>query len=405
MKRFAIAILSLTLTGIPAVARAMDLPFNGYLNYSMGARLVDDPTAPDDFLLNETRFQLDIIHDADAASMEFRADFVNDRVLGNTYIDIREAYVQLTPTDSIDLKVGTQIFTWGTGDFVFLNDLFPKDWQSYFIGRADEYLKKPADGIRATWYGDSLNLDLVWMPVFQPDAYISGERISYWGGTGKTGPANGPINPVEPDRTMGNSQWAARLYGTFGGVESALYAYRGNYGTPKGFDTVLARPFFPRLEAWGASAQSAIFGGIGNAEVAWYNSLDDAGPNDFLPNSEVRGLLGFSHDIARDQTLGVQAYLEHADDFPDVARTDQDRWWVTLRYTGLFMQQNLILSWFSFYSPNEKDFFLRPKATYKVSDEVTATMGGNIFLGKDDNTFFGQFDDNTNVYASLEYSF
>ena len=128
------------------------------------------------------RFQLDIIHDADAASMEFRADFVNDQVVEDTSIDIREAYVQFTPTDSIDLKVGTQIFTWGTGDFVFLNDLFPKDWQSYFIGRDDEYLKKPADGVRATWYGDSLNLDVVWMPVFQPDAYISGERISYWGG-------------------------------------------------------------------------------------------------------------------------------------------------------------------------------------------------------------------------------
>ena len=342
MKRFTMALLlTLALSGLPAAAGAMDLPFNGYLNYSIGSRVVEDVNAPDDFLLDEARFQLDIIHDA----------------------------------------------------------------ESYFIGREDEYLKKPADGVRATWYGDSLNLDVVWMPVFQPDAYISGERISYWGGTGKVGPATGPIDPIEPDRTLGNSQWAARIYGTFGGVETAFYGYRGNYGTPKGFDAGLGRPFFPRLEAWGASAQSAVFGGIGNAEVVWYNSLDDTGPGDFLPNSEVRGLLGFSHDIARDQTLGVQAYLEHADDFPDVARTDQDRWWVTLRYTGLFMDQNLILSWFGFYSPNEEDYFLRPKATYKVSDEVMAILGGNIFLGKDDNTFFGQFEDNTNVYASLKYSF
>ncbi len=139
--------------------------------------------------------------------------------------------------------------------------------------------------------------------------------------------------------------------------------------------------------------------------MVWYNSLDDTGANDSLPNSEVRGLLGFSHDIAQDQTLGVQAYLEHADDFLDVARTDRNRWWVTLRYTGLFMRQNLVLSWFSFYSPNEEDFFLRPKVTYKISDEVMATIGGNIFLGKDDNTFFGQFEDNTNVYAGLKYSF
>ena len=39
--------------------------------------------------------------------------------------------------NAFDLKIGQQVLTWGTGDYVFLNDLFPKDYQSFFSGRDD----------------------------------------------------------------------------------------------------------------------------------------------------------------------------------------------------------------------------------------------------------------------------
>ncbi|MFW6031595.1 MAG: hypothetical protein ACOC9T_03300, partial [Myxococcota bacterium] len=32
----------------------------------------------------------------------------------------------------------------GTGDLVFLNDLFPKDWRSFLLGRDLDYLKAPS---------------------------------------------------------------------------------------------------------------------------------------------------------------------------------------------------------------------------------------------------------------------
>jgi hypothetical protein len=391
-----------------ASAPAAELPFNGFLEYSAGGRVVSDDSATDDLLLNEVRFQLDLLHDTDAASMEFRVDFVHDWVVDDSYIDIREASILVIPASSVDLKVGAQILTWGTGDFLFLNDLFPKDWQSFFIGRDDEYLKKPAGAVRATWYGETVNLDLVWMPVFVSDTFISGERLSYWDpGQGSiVGPIDGVLDPVDPAKTWSNSQWAGRLFGNFGGVEAAIYGYFGNYGTPDGFDPVIDKAFYPELGSLGASVRGAILGGIGNAEFSWYDSLDDPDGNDpLITNSEYRALVGFSHDLARNQTFGLQGYVEHKLDLPDTSSIDDDRWWITLRYTGLFLQQNLIVSWFSFYSPNEEDAYLRPKVTYKISDEVMTTLGGNIFLGNEPDTFFGQFENNTNVYANLKYSF
>jgi hypothetical protein len=308
----------------------------------------------------------------------------------------------------VDLKLGRQVLTWGTGDLIFLNDLFPKDWQSFFIGRDDEYLKKPSDAVRATWFGDLINADLAWMPLFEPDGYISGERISFWGGSGKVGPKDPftPIDTDEPPRTLRKGSFAGRLYANLRGWESALYGYRGHYGQPKGFDAATQTYYFPRLEAWGASTRGTLLGGIANAEVAWYRSLDDLdGDDPTIANSEFRALLGFSHELVTDQNLGLQAYLERALDYPAPGFTDQNRWWLTTRYTGMFLQQNLILSVFAFLSPSEKDLYLRPKATYKLSDEVQLTAGANLFGGSDDDTFFGQFEDNTNLYARVRYSF
>jgi hypothetical protein len=48
---------------------------------------------------------------------------------------------------------------------------------------------------------------------------------------------------------------------------------------------------------------------------------------------------------------------------------------------------------------------LRPKASYKITDRWLIEGGANIFVGENDYTFYNQFEDNTNVYAGVRYSF
>ncbi|MBW2029063.1 MAG: hypothetical protein JRJ31_08305 [Deltaproteobacteria bacterium] len=78
---------------------------------------------------------------------------------------------------------------------------------------------------------------------------------------------------------------------------------------------------------------------------------------------------------------------------------------MTVRLTKLLMNQNLTLSLFAFYSPSDSDACLRPKVHYKVTDHWSAEAGGNWFLGSSDQTFFGQFEDNSNVYSAIRYGF
>ena len=84
---------------------------------------------------------------------------------------------------------------------------------------------------------------------------------------------------------------------------------------------------------------------------------------------------------------------------------DEDRHVFTVRLTKLLKNQNLVLSLFAYVSPSDADAYLRPHVSYKLSDHLRVEAGGNVFFGNDDHTFFGQFENNTNVYVGARYAF
>ena len=68
-----------------------------------------------------------------------KLDFLQDGFDSTRYDwELREAYLKFRLPGDIDLKVGRQILTWGTGDLLFINDLFPKDWNSFLLGRDED---------------------------------------------------------------------------------------------------------------------------------------------------------------------------------------------------------------------------------------------------------------------------
>ncbi|NIV15275.1 MAG: hypothetical protein GWN62_29695, partial [Aliifodinibius sp.] len=60
-----------------------------------------------------------------------------------------------------------------------------------------------------------------------------------------------------------------------------------------------------------ASIRGTLFGGVANAEGAYYHSYDDQeGGNPNIPNSQIRGLIGYEHELISNFTLGLQNYWE-----------------------------------------------------------------------------------------------
>jgi len=172
--------------------------------------------------------------------------------------------------------------------------------------------------------------------------------------------------------------------------------------------------FYPELSVYGLSAQGGALDGILSFETGYYQSREDEGGKDpFIPNSQFRFLIGYQHQIWEDFTLGVQYYGEIMKDYSAYRNSlpagfpaqKEYRDIVTLRLEQFLKHQTLRLSLFTFYSPVDNDYFIKPQVSYKFTDNLSTTLGADIFGGERDTTFFGQFDKNDNIYLWVRYDF
>lgn len=393
------------------------LPFHGFLEGNLGLRMEENSLTADSFPLRELRGQLEFSHLGPGELRLFlKTDLLLDGLQEELSINLREGYLDLVPLDFLDLRLGRQVLTWGTGDLVFINDLFPKDFVAFFIGRAPQYLKVPSDALRVSLFSEVAFLNLVWIPFFEPDRAPTGERLSFYDPTsGGTVGAGSGLAVDEPARTLENSELALRAQRYVGSKEIALYAFRGFFKQPLGIrDPAARRLFFPRLMAYGVSLRGPFLEGIANLELGYYRSRDDReGADSLIENSSLKYLLGYEREVVRDLTVRFQYFLDQILDFKTLKSSlpsgapvrDELRHTFFARLTKLLRYQTVRLSLVAFASPSDEDGYFRPEGSYDLSDEFTVTLGGNLFWGSQRGTPFGQFRGNDNLYASLRYTF
>jgi len=396
--------------------KPLGIDIKGFLDNRIGTRYREDKQQSKDLILGESRLQLKAEKFWDKIEIETTGDFYGDLVEEELNFDLRQARISWTITSFLDIRLGRQILTWGTGDMLFINDLFPKDWNSYFVGREQEYLKAPSDSIKLGLYPEWFNFEIVYTPRFTPDRYITGDPITFWNPLFNS--LQGEDNEVRIDHPgdwFHDDEWAFRAYRKINTFELAFYSYSGRWKSPGGQKLYPPlQAFFPKLNVYGTSLRGPVWKGILSIEMGYYDSKEDRdGNSPFINNSEFRFLVGYEQELTKDFTGGLQIYLEHMLDYDEykeaqpfwVHNKDQDRLVTTIRLTRQLLNQNLILSWFMYYSPTDQDSYLRPNIRYKINDNWWVEGGANIFIGNEPYTFFGQFMENSNIYIGARCYF
>lgn len=390
------------------------LPWHGFLEGALGSRWAEDTQLGHKQTLGEARLRVETERVGERLTIRFKGEAWYDSYMEELDADLRDLTIAFSPSPNWDLKLGRQVLTWGTGDLVFLNDLFPKDWVSFFAGRDTEYLKAPSNALRATWFTDVVNLDFAWTPIFEPDVYLNGERFSFFSAlAGSRVVPIPPLNALEPDRQIGNGELALRLFRTVSRVEYAFYVYRGFFHQPSAMTESL-QPTFAPLTSLGASLRRPAMSGLLNIETAMYMSRDDrSGSDPLVPNDQVRLLVGYEREAVTSLTVAFQYYLEWTRDHDALVANsatpqfepDEFRHLVTNRLTYRLDQDKLTLSLFTFWSPSDRDYYVRPVMSYRYSDRWSLAAGVNLFGGDRQHTFFNQFEDNSNAYVRFRFSY
>lgn len=384
--------------------------FNGFAELALGQRLQNDPLQPT-ATLQDLRIQLQNTYTLSSSTINFRGQLYFDGIQDKWQSQIRELNWQGKVSEQWDIKAGQQVITWGTGDYLFVNDLFAKDWQSFFSGRDDEYLKAPQLALKASGYFSNGNVDIVITPSFTSDEYIDGSVFSYFNPLQEM-----PVVALEINKPSA-PEYAIRFKTNVGQSELALYGYHGFEKSPQSlavnFSKMTGQPVFQKLSVVGGSVTAPIWGGIASAEIGHYNRIfDNPNVSDLLtiPNyDESKLLIGFDRELIQNLTAGVQYLYEYSHKSESEGLINQDtskrRSLVTLSLMYQALQNKLNVHWFSFISPSDEDGYHRLKAIYKPNDQWQYSIGANYFWGQKPTSFFGQFEDGSNAYFSIRRFF
>jgi len=401
-------------------ASASPIAVHGFLLGIVSGRTTgEQPPRGDggDFVLGEERVRFDLsgATKSGAGIVLAKVDLFHDAIDNPVDVDLREVYAGYTK-GPLDVQLGRQIITWGVGDLFFINDVFPKDWDSFFSGRPMEYLKLGVDALRARYSSDMMNGEFVAIPFFfTSDTLPPPQRFSFFD------PFAGVPNQqeVQPASRFSNTELALRLYRQVGDFDVSLYVYRGFWRDPSARVDSPVSPstvtrFFPPLSVYGASAQRSLFAGVLSLEGGYYDSRQDRSGNDpTVPNSQWRLLAGYQRELWEDFVAGVQGYAEIMADYgayrhalpAGMSRQDEFRGVGSIRLTQLLDYQTWRLSVFAAYSPTDADYFLQPEVSYKLTDQLSVALGANIFGGQYDTTFFGQFERDDNAFLRVRFDF
>ncbi|WP_372368613.1 hypothetical protein [Candidatus Uabimicrobium sp. HlEnr_7] len=387
---------------------------SGFVEGIFGIRPQNDPLLSRDVNVGEIRFQLSIAKYYDNVSFHIKSDFYYDGYEEKPFVDLREAKIVFHPLDSLYISVGRQILSWGVSEGIFINDLFPKDFPSSFIGRDDVYFKAPSNAIRVDWNAEFAQLSFVYSPLNDEDRYIRGKRISFVDPLGIGRGEDERLPTDEPNRWFRDNEFAWRILKNIDGYELAFYGYYGYYKSPAGFDLNKNKFNFPRLFVHGTSLRGQIFDGIASFEFGYYYSREDTNGDDpLITNSQLRFLVGYEYELLSNFVINIQYYVNFTlqydaleDNFiAGQVEPEEALDFIIVSANKSFLRDKYNLNMFAYYSPVESDAYLQPVFTYKPDDNWRLEIGANIFFGKENDTTFGQLERNSNIFASIRWTF
>lgn len=401
----------------------LGIELSGFVEFEQGININESSRN----ILANRRFRLQADKRFDDGGIFTKVDFLSDDIEKENALSLRELRFQKRLGKYFDLSVGRQVLTWGVGDLVFINDLFPKDWVALFTGQDMEMLKKPSNTLRLTSYLGAWTFDFAYTPKFTPDRTPNGCRFAIFEPNSRSNTlipgncGNDSESLKNSDLSHGELAFSTRV--EHNGLDLGFYAYRGFYKSPKGLMTQGSNliPYYPKLSVYGASLESPFASGIISAEVGYYDSREDSkGDNFLVENSSFKYLLGYRQEISSSFSYGLQIYSEIMDQYsaykkaylanaPSLYKYKQNRTrnTYTLRLTYKTQQDTLFLSLFTYYRPEDRDSFIKFEIAKDLTDQFKIVAGVNLFQGKENylDREFGMLKNSDNAYLRMRYSF
>lgn len=359
---------------------------------------------------------------------ELNSDNVRDVHVVKDRIELKELYLDVN-FQNFDLRIGRQIVRWGVVEGARVTDeINPLDFYELILRDIDDrYI--PLFMIKGDLYLGSNTFEGILIPEVR--GHRPAPKGSEWEQFRLLPNVEKPAQPYEDfPKNIDHTEAAFKYTRVFSGFElSASYFYTwddfpssfrsiaglGEFGLAPSVDFT---PKYNRLHIYGTTFSKTFPGFVFNAEAAYVDGkvfgtrFGDALTatqgeiqKDYVKYAVGMDLYLLGMDVS---PAAIQQYIidyENSiiqDKFDTVGAVFIRREFIHNLWTG-----NLLVLYFF----NDKDWLIRPRTFYNITDRLRLSFGVDIFEGKigtglpGEFHFVGFFDNNDRIFWDITYSF
>lgn len=387
------------------------LEFSGWVEGTQSMRI----KSPNDSLTSRAKLRLELSADTDWLYGFASADAEkNWKIESETGVRFHEIWVEHV-ADNWDLRLGRQIIIWGKADGIQVTDMISPPDYTESITRALDEIRMPVDAVKFRWLGDTVDTELIWVPVFKAAVPPSGDNP--WA-VQRQYPDDVEITSTpawKPDASIADSEIALKVSSYFSGFDlaaSVFYTWNDaatNHRTIRSNgDTrrVIFSPRHERMTVLGLEGAMPWLDFVFRAETACYlgRYYEPQSVYDLpLQKDGYKWLVGIDWNPGDNWSLTAQLTGEGMFHHDQRLAAPAHETMATLNISKKLLNQTLTLSSMVFWRIDDAEIFGRLKAEYEITDGLHLSAGADVFVGDDGQ--YGVYEDNSQIWVKVKYSF
>ena len=369
---------------------------------------------PQDVMSSRARLRLQnwITHDRFAAFGSLNAEF-NNVIYDETQIRIHELYADYA-ADRWDVRVGRQLIIWGKADGLTITDLLCTRDYTEFLARDFDDTRLPVDALKTRWLQDNSTWELVFIPQFKPaELAPAGSPWAVYSFHCPAGMSCSKEADDKPACSLDDAVYAAR-YSSYTPLFDlslcAMYTWDELPLMTRHIEGSAIRfsPEFRRKTVAGVDISIPCGDVVFRAETAYIFKrwFTDSNPvsSELYDSPLINAMAGIDWNPGNDWSITAQLNDGWIIDYHAAMPEDRHTALATLNISKKLINQTLELSSMGYYGLTRDNGFVRFKADYALTDACHLIGGCDLFYG-DPDTLFGRYDDNSEVFGKIKYSF
>lgn len=327
-------------------------------------------------------------------------------------VTFREAYLEVSHGDWT-ATLGSQQIVWGEMLGLFVADVVTaKDYRDFLL-MDFEYMRIPRTGLNLQYYGNSNNLQVIWLPVYEHDRLARpSSEFSFFNQFG-VGGLSARLDESDRPNRVGWGEVGVKWSTLYSGWNPSLFYYYAQEHTPAYLPVMTETGLtfqskYGRVHQVGFTVSKDLNGVILRSEGVLSAGRTFARIDDQIGGFEEKTVyemaIGASYNFPGNVNANLQFYRRDVIDKDEKIIDIAPRSTVALWLNPKIFSSSLNPVLFYMYDVQVKDWMFRASISYNVSDAWTITVGGDLF-GGNEKGFWGQFNHSDRVYSLLRYAF